>query len=117
MRVQVDWVRSLYEVGIIYELRTSDGSSQPVRGSSGSKSGRIVRAGLQSASYSMAQKFLAIFCGAYSAHLAEHPCKVLLRFEAARNCDVQDTRLGRGQHFLRTLYPMTQDKVMRALAG
>jgi hypothetical protein len=27
MRVQVDWVRSLDEVGIIYEFRVSDGSS------------------------------------------------------------------------------------------
>src|SRR6267154_6737410 len=88
---------------------------KPARGRSGSKSGCTVRAGLQSARHSMPQKFLAIFCRADSAHPAEYPRKVLLRFEAARNCDVQDTRLGRGQHFLRTLYPMTQDKVMRAL--
>jgi hypothetical protein len=117
MRVQADWVRSLAEVVIIYELRTSDGSSQPVWGSNGSKGGRTVTAGLQNASRSMAQKFLAVFCGAYSAHPAKHPCKVLLRFEAAGHRNVQDTRLGGGQHFLRTLYSMTQDKVMRALAG
>jgi hypothetical protein len=65
----------------------------------------------------MPQKFLAIFCRAGSAHPAEQACKVLLRFEAAGHRDVQDTRLGRAQHFLRTLYPIAQDKVMRALAG
>src|SRR6267142_5516577 len=90
---------------------------KPARGRSGSKSGRTVRAGLQSARHSMPQKFLAIFCRADSAHPAEHPCKVLLRFEAAAHRDVQDTRLGRAQHLLRPLYPMTQNKVMRALAG
>jgi len=71
----------------------------------------------QSKSHSKLQKFLAIFCRADSAHPAEHARKVLLCFEAAGHRDVQDTRLGRSQHLLRTLYPMTQDKVMRALAG
>ena len=65
----------------------------------------------------MPQKFLAIFCRADSTHVAEHSRKVLLRFEAAGHGDIQHTRLCRAQHFLRTLYPMTQDKVMRALAG
>src|ERR1700738_3719294 len=72
---------------------------------------------LQSANYSMPQEFLAIFRRADSAHPAEHPCEVLLRFEAAGHRDVQDTRLGRAQHLLRTLDPMTQDKTMRTLAG
>jgi hypothetical protein len=31
---------------------------------------------------------------------------VLLRFEAAGHRNVQDTRLGGAQHFLRALYPM-----------
>ena len=35
---------------------------------------------------------------AHSAHPAEHPCKVLLRFETAAHCDAQDTRLVRPQH-------------------
>jgi hypothetical protein len=65
----------------------------------------------------MPQKFLAIFCRANSAHTAEYPCKVLLRFEAADGRDVQDTPLGRAQHFLRTLYRVTQNKVMLSLAG
>src|SRR5258708_5768229 len=64
----------------------------------------------------MPQKFLAIFCRADSAHPSEHACKVLLRFEAAGHRDVQDARLGRAQHLLRALYPLTQNKVMRALA-
>jgi hypothetical protein len=76
-----------------------------------------MRAALQNASRSVPQKFLAIFCRAYSAHPAENPCKVLLRFETAAHRDVQHTRLGRPQHFLRALYPMTQNKVMRTLAG
>ena len=71
----------------------------------------------KAASHSMPQKFLAIFCRAGSAHPTEHSCKVLLGFEAAGYRDVQDTRLCRAQHFFRTLYSVTQDKVMRALAG
>ncbi len=48
--------------------------------------------GLPSASRSVAQEFLAIFCRAGSAHPAEHPCKVLLRFEAASpHIDVLET--------------------------
>ena len=42
----------------------------------------------------LAQKFLPIFRGAGSAHFAEHSGKVLLRLEAARNRDVQDSHLG-----------------------
>ena len=90
---------------------------KPARGNGDSKSGRTVGAGLQRASHSMPQKFLAIFCRANSAHTPEYPCKVLLRFEAAGHRDVQDTPLGRAQHFLRALYPMTHNKVMRGLAG
>ena len=74
-------------------------------------------AALQDASRPLAQEFLAIFCRADSTHPAEHPCKVLLRFEAAAHRDVQDTRLGCTQHFFRALPPMTQNTVMRALAG
>jgi hypothetical protein len=64
----------------------------------------------------LAQKFLAIFRGAGSAHFAEHSGKVLLSLEAARHRDVQDSRLGGAQHFLRTLYPLADNKLMRALA-
>ena len=80
------------------------------------KSGPAVGGDIR-ASHSMPQKFLAIFCRADSIHLAERSREVLLRFEAAGYCDIQDTRLGRAQHFLGTLYPMTQDEAMRAFAG
>ena len=61
-------------------------------------------------------EFVPIFRRAGSAHPAEHPRKMLLSFETASHCDIQYPRLGRAQHFLRTLYPLTQDKLMRALA-
>ena len=65
----------------------------------------------------MAQKFLAIFCRADSTHLAERSREVLLRFEATGHGYVQYSRIGGTQHLLSTLYPMTQDKAMRAFAG
>jgi len=65
----------------------------------------------------MTEKLLPIFCRADSTHLAEHTRKVLLRFEATSHCDIQDTRLGGAQHFLGTLYPMTENKLMRGFAG
>src|SRR5580692_1197744 len=64
----------------------------------------------------LAQKLSAIFGRARSAHSAEHPCKVLLRFEAAGHRNVQDTRLGGAQHFLRALDSLADNKLMRALA-
>jgi hypothetical protein len=42
----------------------------------------------------MPQKFLAILCRAGSAHPAEHPCKVLLRFEAAGHRDIKESLNG-----------------------
>jgi hypothetical protein len=66
----------------------------------------MIRAGPQSASRVVAQQFLPIFCGAGSAHLPEHSCKVLLGFEAACHGNIQDTRVGVTQHRLRALYPM-----------
>ena len=63
------------------------------RRSSGSKGRRIIRAGLQCASRSVVQKFLAIFCRAGSAHTTEHPRKVLLRFESASHGHIQHSRL------------------------
>jgi hypothetical protein len=39
--------------------------------------------------------------------------KMLLRFETARNCDIQCPRLGRAQHLLRTLYPLAQNRSAR----
>jgi hypothetical protein len=86
-------------------------------GDSDSKARPIMRGGLPSASRSLVQELLAIFCGAGSAHLAEHSCKVLLRFEAASHRDIQDTHLGCAQHLLRTLYPMAENKLMWALTG
>jgi hypothetical protein len=41
---------------------------------------------------------------------------VLLRFEAACHRDVKDTHFGRAQHLFRTLYPLTEDKLVGALA-
>jgi len=55
----------------------------------------------------MAQKFLAVFCGAGSAHHPEHSRKVLLGFEAACHRDIQHSRLGTAEHLLCTLYSMT----------
>ena len=41
---------------------------------------------------------------------------MLLGFETACHRDVQHTRLSGAQHFLRTLYPLADNKLMRALA-
>jgi len=98
MRAQVDWVRSLDEVGVIYELRASGESSQIARGTGGRKGRRILKAGLQNASRSAVKKFQAIFCRTDSAYAAEHAGKVLLRFETAGHCDVQNAPLGSAQH-------------------
>ena len=65
----------------------------------------------------LAQKFLPIFRWAGSTHSAEHSGKVLLRLEAAGHRNVQDTRLGGAQHFLRALDSLADNKLMRALAG
>jgi hypothetical protein len=55
----------------------------------------------------VAQKFLAIFCGAGPAHPPEHPRKVLLGFETACHGDIEDTCVGVTQHLFRALYSMT----------
>src|SRR5258708_17416673 len=83
----------------------------------GARAGVPWKQASKAASHSMPQKFLPIFRRADSAHPAEHPCKVLLRFEPAGHRDVQNTRLGGAQHFLGTLYPMTENKLMRGFAG
>ena len=41
---------------------------------------------------------------------------MLLGFEAAGDGNIQDTGLGSTQHFFGTLDPMSQDKLVRALA-
>jgi hypothetical protein len=48
--------------------------------------------------------------------MTEHSRKVLLGFEAAGHGDIQDTRLGRVQHPLRTLYSLAQYKMVWRLA-
>ena len=53
----------------------------------------------------IAHPLSSIFRRAGSAHLAEYPRKMLLSFKAAGDGDIQDTRLGHPQHFLRPLYP------------
>jgi hypothetical protein len=49
--------------------------------------------------------------------MTEHSSKVLLGFEAAGHGDIQYTRLGPAQQLLGTLNPLTQDKLVRRLAG
>src|SRR5215469_18507948 len=61
------------------------------------------------------QPFSPILRGTGSTHMTEHSRKVLLGFEAARDGNIQDTRLRGAQHLFGTLYPMSQDKLMRAL--
>src|SRR5215470_16652993 len=63
----------------------------------------------------LAQPFSPVLRGAGSADLAEYPCKMLLGFKAAGDGNIQDTRLGSAQHLFGTFYPMSQDKLMRAL--
>src|ERR1700716_4269620 len=89
---------------------------KPLRGRGAAKVGVTREQATEAASHSMPEKFLAIFRRADSAYPTEHACKVLLCFKAAGHRDVQDTRLGRTQHLLRALYPLTQNKVMRAFA-
>jgi hypothetical protein len=79
------------------------------------KSGLPSENASKAASQSMPQNFLAVFCRADSAYPAKHPRQVLPRFEAADHRDVQDTRAARDIPF--ALCSMTQNKVMRALAG
>jgi len=74
-----------------------------------------VRKRLRRESRPVVQKLLGKFRRAGSADPAEHSRKMLLRFEAARDRDVQDTLLGRAQQLLRTFDPMTEDKLMRTL--
>jgi hypothetical protein len=68
------------------------------------KSSCFIRASPHSASRLLAQKVLAIFCGAGSAHPPEDPRKMLLRFEPACHGDIQDTRVLIMQHLLCTFY-------------
>ena len=65
----------------------------------------------------LAENVVPILRRAGTAHPAEYPRKVLLRFKSARYRDIKNPHVGLAQHFLRTLYPLPQDKLMRALAG
>jgi hypothetical protein len=62
------------------------------------------------------QNLVPILRRARSADSAEHSRKVLLRFESARHGDIKNPHLARAQHLLRTLYPLAQYKLARALA-
>lgn len=64
----------------------------------------------------LSQEFVAIFCRTGAAYPAEHACKVLLCFEAARYGDVQHAHPGRAQHLFGALYPLAKDKLMWAFA-
>ena len=65
----------------------------------------------------MAQKFLAIFCRTSSTHATEDLRKMLLGFEAAGHGYIHYSRIGGAQHLFGTLHPLTQEKLMRGLAG
>src|SRR5690349_7759906 len=71
---------------------------------------------LSSAHVASRKPFQPVFGRAGSAHPSEYPCKVLLAFETAGDGNIQDPRLGGAQQFFATLYPMSQDKLMRCLA-
>jgi hypothetical protein len=64
----------------------------------------------------LAQNPESILRRAGTADPPEHARKVLLGFESARHGDIKNPHLGLAQHFLRALYPLAQDKLMRALA-
>src|SRR6516165_9439008 len=49
-------------------------------------------------------QLVAVFCGTESAIPAKYARKVLLRFKAACQGDIQDTGFRDAQHLLRTLY-------------
>src|SRR3981081_3292859 len=69
MKGATDWCASAIGCEVWMKLGSATscelltGRHKPARGSGGGKSGRTVRAGVQNASHSMPQKFLAIFCG------------------------------------------------------
>ena len=65
----------------------------------------------------VAQKFLAILCRAGPTHVTEGLRKMLLAFEATGDGYIQYSRIGGAQHLFGTLYPLTQEKLMRGLAG
>src|SRR5215469_16527406 len=67
--------------------------------------------------WSLAQNLVSILRRAGPADPTEHPREVLLCLESARYCDIKNPHLGLAQHVLCTLYPLPQDKLMRALAG
>src|SRR5215831_18007070 len=64
-----------------------------------------------------AQGLVSVFRRAGSAHLAEYASKVLLRFEAAGDGNVQDAHLGGTQHLLCSLDAIPPDALVRSLAG
>jgi hypothetical protein len=64
-----------------------------------------------------AQNLVPILSRAGTADPAEYPREVLLRFETARHGDIKNPHLGLAQRLLCTLYPLPQDKLIRALAG
>ena len=65
----------------------------------------------------LAKNLVSILRRARTADPSEHPREVLLRFESARHGDIKNPHLGFAQHLLGTLYPLPQDKLVRALAG
>ena len=64
----------------------------------------------------LAQKFLAIFGRADPAHLTKHAREVLLCFESASDCDIEHPQFRSAQDLLRTLHPMTQNKLVWTLS-
>src|SRR6516165_783352 len=65
----------------------------------------------------LAQNFVSVLRRAGTADSPEYARKVLLCFESARHGNIKNPHLGLAQHLLCTLYPLPQDKLMRALAG
>jgi len=63
------------------------------------------------------QKFLAVFCRASSALVTEDLRKMLLGFETRGHGYIHYSHIGGAQHLFGTLYPLTQEKLMRGLAG
>ena len=61
------------------------------------------------------QKILPILCRANATDIPKDLRKMLLGLEAAGHGHVQYSRIGRAQHRLRTLNPLTPNKLMRGL--
>src|SRR5262249_12933414 len=65
----------------------------------------------------LAQGLASVFRRTGSAHLAECASKVLLRFEAAGDGNVQHAHFGGTQHLLGSLNSIAQETLVRRLAG